>query len=470
MDTRSLCSQNELVAPIRHDSAPLAEESIFGDTGCLLGLGAQGLREKTFRWDGLTLVIRGYLCACPPACKPSTDPVNVLDRDRLAEELRWRYLEQGTLNLADLQGSATIVLADAQGGQVHAARTAGSPFPLFYAATRGRLHLSHNLALMARSVHQPPAVDLQAARTWIEEGQLPLRQTLFAGVRRLLPGERIILDHNGLQRDSFPCSPSGELTLAQLDAVIQDCMHQLDRPATVLTSRWSSAYLQWLRNRHLGEDELMPPSVSLSLDEPEAWDGTDWVMRLSQRLGTGHLLLAGERPSSALRKTLAVTAEPSEIDLDLFLSSLTEGLKHSGVRSVLFDWGCRLLDQEGDDQNRSSIRQAEHGMACLEQTGVEALGPFLDSRLPAGAELSNLLQPLLPHVSPPTVRGPTTLLKRWLQPGRPLAGLVEQLRTHKLMTPREVELARRRPTDRLARLVCYDQWHRLFVEQEPLAA
>jgi hypothetical protein len=60
-------------------------------------------------------------------------------------------------------------------------------------------------------------------------------------------------------------------------------------------------------------------------------------------------------------------------------------------------------------------------------------------------------------------RRPSHLLA-WLRPGQPFADFAQQTRTHGLMTARELDKAQTRPTARFARLVCYDLWHRLFLE------
>jgi len=407
-------------------------------------------------------VIRGYL-------RPG-GTTELPDRERLAGELRWRYLEQGLLDLSELEGSATVALFDAHSGEVQAARTHGSPFPLYYRSEsdpEGRHAgvqgvLSGNLAELASRVREPLSPDRQASHAWIDQGELPDRQTLFDGVFRLLPGERILFDEKGLRRFAVPPCQAGRLTLAKLDAVMRDCIGLLDRPAAVLAGRWASVCLQVLRNRHLREDELMPTSVSLAVDEPRAWNETDWVMAVAQRLGTGHLLVPAEQPAAALVETLAATAEPPAADLDLFLSPFAAELQRRGLRSVLLDGGSFLGQEATHDQRM--VRRFEHALICLERAKVEALCPFFDSRLSAAGELARILKPLLPILPPPP--RPAALLTAWLRPGQPLAHLAEQARTHDLMTTRELDRARLRPTDRLARLVCYDQWHRLFLEND----
>ncbi len=448
MDTRSLDRLSLFRNLPRPDAVP--DETGWTQSPACLHAGVQ-----VFRWEGLTLVIRGYL-------RPTglTEPP---DHERLAEELRWRYLEQGLLDLSELEGSSTVALFDSQTGEVHAVRTWGSPFPLYYCSEGETFLLHGSLPELVARARKPLAPDREAARSWIDQGELPDRQTLFEGVFRLLPGERIAFDQKGLRRFALEEAQPGLLTLARLDTIMRDCLGQLDRPACVLSARWSSVCLQIIRNRHLHEDELMPTSVSLAIDDPRAWAETDWVMTLSQRLGTGHLLIPAEQPTEAhiakaLVETLAATAEPPGSDRDLFLAPFAAGLRHHGLRSVLLDGGVEFLGQKLT-HDQQLVRNVEHALTCLDRAGVEALCPFRDSRLPANAALGSTLLPLLP---PPPRSVP--LLTFWLRQGQPLADLAKQRRTHDLMTPRELDRARLRPTERLARLVCYDLWHRLFLE------
>jgi hypothetical protein len=442
MDTPFVGSVNQPLAPPR-----TASRSTDLSPGC------RGLLGETFHWEGLTLVIRGYL---RPA--GSTEP---LVRERLAEELRWRYLEQGALDIADLEGSATVVLFDDHDGEVQAARSATSPFPLYYRAEPGRLLLSDQLAELASQARKTLAADPEAAQAWVEDGTLPARQTLFEGLFRLLPGERITFDHRGLCRFALSTVPPGRLTLALLDVVMRDCLSLLGRPAAILVGHWPSVWLQALRNRHLAEDEMLPASLSLAIDEPDAWAETDWVMHLTQRLGTGHALIPAERPAEDLLATLAATAEPPAADVDLFLAPFSTQMRRSGVRTVLLDWGIDPLGHQLS-RDQALLRRAEQALTCLGRAEVEALCPFLDARLPADEGLGLVLKPFLPPL-PVLPRRPSLLLA-WLRPGQPLADFAQQTRTHGLMSARELEKALARPTERFARLVCYDLWHRLFLE------
>src|SRR4051812_7487616 len=117
MNTRSLDSLNDALV-----SSPTTTPS--SDTPADACPDSKGVQGETFRWEELTLVIRGYL-------RPAGSTETLL-HERLAEELRWRYLEQGALDLSELEGSATVALFDDHTGEVQAARSLTSPFPLFY--------------------------------------------------------------------------------------------------------------------------------------------------------------------------------------------------------------------------------------------------------------------------------------------------------------------------------------------------
>src|SRR5579859_1539998 len=66
--------------------------------------------SRLFTWDGLALMLRGY-------ARPA-DMQGELDLERVAEELRCHYLEDGTLAVDDLEGSFSLALLDSQAERV----------------------------------------------------------------------------------------------------------------------------------------------------------------------------------------------------------------------------------------------------------------------------------------------------------------------------------------------------------------
>jgi asparagine synthase (glutamine-hydrolysing) len=118
----------------------------------------------------------------------------------------------------------------------------------------------------------------------------------------------------------------------------------------------------------------------------------------------------------------------------------------------------------------------------FDRAGGELLCPFLDSRV------VRLALGLPPHVRYP-FRQPKDLLKRalarhvpadlvrrpklgfgqpifeWLAPGGQLRPLVERIGNHDFVDPATLARTRARPTWFLYSLLCYDLWHKLFVER-----
>jgi asparagine synthase (glutamine-hydrolysing) len=118
----------------------------------------------------------------------------------------------------------------------------------------------------------------------------------------------------------------------------------------------------------------------------------------------------------------------------------------------------------------------------FDRAGADLLCPFLDSRV------VRLALELPGHVRFP-FRQPKDLLKRglrrhvpasyarrpklgfgqpvfeWLAPGGQLRPLVERIGPHPFVDPRTLARTRARPTWFLYSLLCYDLWHKLFIER-----
>ena len=155
--------------------------------------------------------------------------------------------------------------------------------------------------------------------------------------------------------------------------------------------------------------------MSLAIDEPDAWAETDWVMRLAQRLGTGHTLIPAERPAEDLLATLAATAEPPAADTDLFLSPFAAQVRRPGVRTVLLDWG---VDPSGHELSRDQALLPGRAGTDLPGPGgrgsavpVPGLALARQRRARAGTQTVAATLPVLP-------RRPSRLLA-WFAPTSP---------------------------------------------------
>ncbi len=116
------------------------------------------------------------------------------------------------------------------------------------------------------------------------------------------------------------------------------------------------------------------------------------------------------------------------------------------------------------------------------RAGADLLCPFLDSRvlrlaltLPAHVRFpfrqpkDLLKRALRRHVPASFVRRPKLgfgqPIFEWLSPGGQLRPLVERIAPHPFVDPRTLARSRARPTWFLYSLLCYDLWHKLFIER-----
>jgi asparagine synthase (glutamine-hydrolysing) len=118
------------------------------------------------------------------------------------------------------------------------------------------------------------------------------------------------------------------------------------------------------------------------------------------------------------------------------------------------------------------------------RAGVDLLCPFLDSRvlrlalnLPPEVRYrfrrpKDLLKRALAHRAPRELATRRKLgfgqpIFEWLSEGGQLRPLTEGLGKHDFVDPATLERARQLPTWFLSTLVCYDAWHRLFIDRSP---
>jgi hypothetical protein len=116
--------------------------------------------------------------------------------------------------------------------------------------------------------------------------------------------------------------------------------------------------------------------------------------------------------------------------------------------------------------------------------GADLLCPFLDSRmlrlavnLPPAVRYrfrrpKDLLKRALERVAPRELARRKKLgfgqpIFEWLSPGGQLRPLVEEIGDHDFIEPAALARAKERPNWFLYSLLCYDVWHKTFVERSP---
>src|SRR5262249_47173251 len=171
---------------------------------------------RLFRWDSLVLLLRGH--ARP---RDSSGP---LDLERVAEELRCQYLEDGSLAVDDLDGSFTLALVDGQAGRVLLYRNlVGAGFTYYHACSDGLLFGGNLVELVEASGRRPTANHDVLPGFFVYRAD-PGRETLSRDFPRLLPGEQGCWDRRGLtrvQRHTFADLHQGDAPATFADAIPQ---------------------------------------------------------------------------------------------------------------------------------------------------------------------------------------------------------------------------------------------------------
>src|SRR5262249_51609057 len=138
---------------------------------------------RVFVWDALVLLLRGY-------ARPAGS-YGPLDLQRVAEEVRCHYLEQGTLAVDGLDGSFTLALLDGQAGGVLLYRNlVGAGFTYYHPTPEGLL-FGGNLAELVEALPSAPRANREVLPAYFLYRCVPGRETLFADCFRLLPGELV---------------------------------------------------------------------------------------------------------------------------------------------------------------------------------------------------------------------------------------------------------------------------------------
>jgi asparagine synthase (glutamine-hydrolysing) len=338
--------------------------------------GAAGC-SRLFTWDGLALLLRGY-------ARPARAG-GALDLDRVAEELRCSYLEQGSLAVDELEGSFTVALLDSQAERVLLYRNlVGSGFTYYHAGPDG-LVFGGNLAEL---------VDLTgAARAnrdvlpgYFLYRCVPGRETLFADFYRLLPGEQVVWDRRGLtrvQRQTFAslrgpqvgaADAAGQVE-ATMTAVLRDCAALRPEAANLLSGGVDSSYIQAVWNRVRGQ---AGPAVSysVSVDHPHTWMDTEYAVTASQALGTRHTLTPADGPyADYLLDALAGSGEPLNHVQSAYFGHLARAMSADGVQAGLCGEGADSLFGLGlanQVQNARVARRLLPGPALRAAAGAAA--------------------------------------------------------------------------------------------------
>ncbi len=217
-------------------------------------LRASGVHCQLVDLGPVAVLLRGLAVRSGSALPP--------DSEGMARAIGARYLETGTLDVDELEGSFTVAVLDSLRGRLLLYRNlVGSSFT-YYTQTGGGLLFGGNVADLVRSLPQVPSPNVAVLPAYFLFRFVPGRQTLFDGVFRLLPGEEVCFEGGKLsrrQRHTFaalrqPCSVGAEApdrVEAILGQVLADYRALQPQAANLLSGGVDSSLIQalWNQNR-----------------------------------------------------------------------------------------------------------------------------------------------------------------------------------------------------------------------------
>lgn len=548
-------------------------------------------QARLFEWDGLTLLVSGYVHSSRFNARSHVEAI--------AEEVRAHYLENGDLAVEGVEGSFTLALLDTAVRRIHLYRNLIGGATYYHDGPQGFLFGSNLPRLVEQSL-QVARPNGDVLPEFFVYRTVPGRQTLFDGFFRLLPGEEVTWDAKGVRRKQWhtwgglrrTCLPARDCLEAfetTTEQVLRDAATHQPAMANLLSGGLNSSWLQASWNRFYDGSDPLPASWSVSLDHPRCWADTDYAVTAAHALGSRHTIAPCDGPFiDHLVETIALTGEPPGRPMTAYMGHLARSMAARGHTAALCGIGgdslfgldqalplhfadraaslvpgrwprralaalaeilgnkqigaaLRLAANPRERENRShpisqldvftdwdavhacfgasgvmqalearfeTLDRLEVGMNPLERlhsaslfgdvtetmsswsgifqsAGLELFAPYLDARMlrlaiqaPLGVRYPSVSSGRLVRKAL-AGEAPAALLNRprvslappileWLAPGGQLRPRVDAIARHEFLDDDVLAKVKERPGWFLYSLLCYDLWHKLFIERSLL--
>jgi asparagine synthase (glutamine-hydrolysing) len=294
--------------------------------------------------DDLAIVIRG---------QATLDSGASFDPNRVAEEIGRTYRQRGRLPLDRLHGSFSLALLDGPAGRLMLYRNlVGNQFT-YYTMTPDGLLFGSNLADLIESsgITRRPCVDVLPVFFLFRF--VPGRFTLFDRVYRLLPGELLTFDGQGLRRtqeQTFASLRSRENSgdvVERIESTMRDILGQWatthPQTATLLSGGVDSSYLQAVWNQ-VATQSGAPRSFAVSVNHKLTRIDASYALSAAEALGTWHTQVpADEEYAGYLIDTLATTGEPPNHAMSVYFGHLARNMTAAGMPAGLCGEGADSL-------------------------------------------------------------------------------------------------------------------------------
>ncbi len=208
------------------------------------------------------------------------------------------YRRLGLRYTSKLRGMYAIAIHDPQAGRLVLSRDPFGIKPLYYVENAEGFAFASEPAALIRAGFAKPALDYQRRNELLQLQFTTGRDTMLAGIRRVLPGETLVVSHGRIverhRHDALPQGRPVEIdeasALAKLDAVLEDSVriHQRsDVPYGMFLSGGvdSSAILSLMAR--LNTRPVL--AYTAGFPEPGVRDERDHARKVAHTLGAHHV-------------------------------------------------------------------------------------------------------------------------------------------------------------------------------------
>ena len=297
-----------------------------------LGVQAIGRHLRVAKNDEQFLVLRGYCVERGNENRPLQATCNSLLR---------RYIRTRSLPFNLLDGSFSVALLDRPLGRILLYRNLVGCANTFYYFDSGSFLFANNLSdlIASRNVRRRP--NESALPLFFVFRYVPGRQTMFDGIHRLMPGEQIIVDQHGMQRDliqsirtfqgerrfEHDATDAIDNTMSQ---VVSDIAQVSPSASVLMSGGVDSSYLQakWSQAGAAGAAKCF----CVTVDHNRCREDANYAITAARTLSTDvNLLPSNQTFIGYILETLQTTAEPPNHVQGAYVVSLAREMTANGV-------------------------------------------------------------------------------------------------------------------------------------------
>lgn len=305
----------------------------------------EGRLLSVHEFGPIVLMIKGYVL---PA-----GTYRLSEQSAAADEIVRYYRERGELPVDRLEGSFSLSLLDGEKGCVLLYRGLLANALTYYTESRGGLLFAHNLADLIDASEKTPEPNVDILPSFFLTRYVFGRGTLAQGYFRLMPGELVRFDENGLSRsqrqtlaDMSGSQPiqhdAAECVEATMLRILDDCARIDPETANTLSGGVDSSYIQAAWNRVLHKHAgVSARSYSASLDHERTRPDDDYARSAAVALGVDHTLVPIHGPyAGRLIAMLSATAEAPNHVQTAYFPPLARAMVADGAKSALCGEGA----------------------------------------------------------------------------------------------------------------------------------